>query len=119
LYRQPRAQLVQLLQINSHNCDHNSQPDFTAEWSQLETKCNGHGITVIFLPKFHCELNPIEQCWGYAKRLYRLWPPSTKEEDLRDNMLMSLNAVPLVTIRRFLNRSRRFIDAYAKELTGK
>ncbi|KAF9442729.1 hypothetical protein P691DRAFT_789052 [Macrolepiota fuliginosa MF-IS2] len=29
------------------------QPGFTAEWSQLETKCNEHGITVIFLPKFH------------------------------------------------------------------
>ncbi|KAF9441985.1 hypothetical protein P691DRAFT_798812 [Macrolepiota fuliginosa MF-IS2] len=84
-----------------------SQPDFTVEWSQLETKCNEHGITVIFLLKFHCELNPTEQCWGYVKRLYQLQPPSTREEDLRDNMLI------------FLNCSHQFIDAYAKELTGK
>ncbi|KAF9442728.1 hypothetical protein P691DRAFT_798035 [Macrolepiota fuliginosa MF-IS2] len=76
------------------------------KWSQLETKCNEHGITVIFLPKFHCELNPIEQCWGYVKRLYQLRPPSTKEENLRDNMLI------------FSNYSCQFIDAYAKELTG-
>ncbi|KAG0696145.1 hypothetical protein DFH29DRAFT_984723 [Suillus ampliporus] len=38
--------------------------------SQLETTCKARGFQVIFLPKFHCELNFIEQCWGYAKRLY-------------------------------------------------
>jgi transposase len=35
--------------------------------SLLETYCKSCGVNVIFLPKFHCELNFIEQCWGYAK----------------------------------------------------
>ncbi|KAE9386592.1 hypothetical protein BT96DRAFT_960554 [Gymnopus androsaceus JB14] len=30
--------------------------------------CAAHGVTVLFLPKFHCELNFIEQLWGAAKR---------------------------------------------------
>ena len=39
------------------------QPDFIAVESLLETACKSHGFRVLFLPKFHCELNFIEQCW--------------------------------------------------------
>ena len=51
-----------------------NQSDFTEVESILETEAKAFGLRVLFLPKFHCELNPIEQCWGYAKRLYRLSP---------------------------------------------
>ena len=44
-----------------------NQPDFVQVESLLETFCRGCGVDVIFLLKFHCELNFIEQCWGYAK----------------------------------------------------
>ena len=47
------------------------QPDFTDQLSALEIVCKTRGFEVIFLPKFHCELNFIEQCWGHAKRVYR------------------------------------------------
>ncbi|KAJ7437667.1 hypothetical protein B0H11DRAFT_2361396, partial [Mycena galericulata] len=77
-----------------------NEPDFAAVQSLLEDQCSSQGIAVIFLPKFHCELNPIEQCWGYAKRLYRLCPESSREEDLEKNMLDSLDAIPLICIRR-------------------
>jgi hypothetical protein len=49
-------------------------PDFVAAKSLLEAECEHKGVEVLFLPKFHCELNPIEMVWGYAKRLYRLKP---------------------------------------------
>ena len=40
-----------------------SQPDFADVKSTLELYCEQRGFQSIFLPKFHPELNPIEQCW--------------------------------------------------------
>ncbi|KIK83596.1 hypothetical protein PAXRUDRAFT_153114 [Paxillus rubicundulus Ve08.2h10] len=47
-----------------------NQPDFANVKSLLETTCQTQGFDVIFLPKFHCELNFIEKCWGYAKWIH-------------------------------------------------
>ena len=98
-----------------------NQPDFANVQSPLEITCNARGFKVIFLPKFHCELNFIEQCWGYAKRLYRLNPESSQEDILKRNAsaLEALQAIPLETMRRFANRSYRFIDAYSRGLNGR
>ena len=76
------------------------QPDFQAERSMLETAMDECGVGLLFLPKFHCELNPIEQVWGYAKRVYREFPESSKEIDLEHNVLKALASVPLNCMRR-------------------
>lgn len=67
--------------------------------SILESLAEELGTQVIFLPKFHCELNPIEQCWGYAKSIYRVAPPSSLTADVEKNMLHALGQVPLESIR--------------------
>ena len=85
----------------------------------LETIAQAQGFQILFLPKFHCELNFIEQCWGYAKRVYRLNPPSSREDHLEKNALASLEAVPLKSMRKFVTRSRRFMDAYERGLNGR
>ncbi len=36
-------------------------------------KAGGQGHTVLFVPKFHCELNGIERVWGDAKRYTRAY----------------------------------------------
>lgn len=76
------------------------QPDFANVKSRLELQCEELAIGCLFVPKFHCELNPIEQCWGYAKRIYRKNPASKKEADLEINLVNALEAVPLKSIRR-------------------
>jgi len=44
-----------------------NEHDFVNVKSMLELTAESRGISVLFLPKFHCELNFIEQCWGHAK----------------------------------------------------
>ncbi|KAF7347122.1 hypothetical protein MVEN_01466400 [Mycena venus] len=95
-----------------------TQPDFVNQKSMLEEHCEARGYEVIFFPKFHCELNCIEQSWGFAKRIYRMFPSSSKEEDLERNMNAALDSVPLKSMRKFARRSDRFMDAYRKGLDG-
>ena len=112
-----------------------NQPDFTDVEPLLQTECRLRGYQVVFLPKFHPELNFIEQCWGFAKRRYRLNPPSPREADLERNMVAALDSVPLTTMRRcdtflpilffltegdrYATRSLRFMHAYHLGLDGK
>ncbi|KAJ8590225.1 hypothetical protein M405DRAFT_861511 [Rhizopogon salebrosus TDB-379] len=46
------------------------QDDFADQESILETLIKKTGHLCIFLPKFHCELNPIEMYWGWCKYRY-------------------------------------------------
>jgi hypothetical protein len=43
------------------------QEDFANEKSMLQHYIEGRGHICMFLPKFHCELNPIEMVWGFMK----------------------------------------------------
>ena len=43
------------------------QPDFVSQKSQLEEFVVSQGHICDFYPKYHCELNFIEQYWGAAK----------------------------------------------------
>ncbi|KAI0075710.1 hypothetical protein K474DRAFT_1676184 [Panus rudis PR-1116 ss-1] len=96
-----------------------NEPDFVNVESLLQSHCRERGFDTIFLPKFHCELNPIEQCWGAAKREYRKFPMSSAKDDLARNVTLALDMVSLKQIRRFTDRSLRFMDAYRRGLTGR
>ena len=89
---------------NSENCCQRrilfNQPDFANVPSLVESHCQARGYIVIFLPKFHPELNFIEMCWGFGKRVYRELPPSSKIDDIEEKALWSLDQIPLTTIRR-------------------
>ncbi|OAX38434.1 hypothetical protein K503DRAFT_850003 [Rhizopogon vinicolor AM-OR11-026] len=107
-----------------------NEPYFVNVGSLLEIACEARGFRVIFFPKIHCELNFIEQCWGYSKRVYRELPVSSKEADFERNFLAVLESIPLfvgkyifgsilLNIDPFDTRSLRFMDAYHKGLNGK
>ncbi|QRV98629.1 DDE family endonuclease [Ceratobasidium sp. AG-Ba] len=44
------------------------QQDFLDEKPRIQHIIEDAGHICMFLPKFHCELNPIEMYWGYAKQ---------------------------------------------------
>jgi len=77
-----------------------NEPDFIEEKALLETCCRRQEYPVRFFPKFHCETSFIKQCWGNAKRRYHLPAPLLKEDDLERNYIASLDAVPLISMRR-------------------
>jgi hypothetical protein len=75
-----------------------NQPDFAGVGSILEIEAREKGYKVLFLPKFHCKLNFIEQCWGAAKRAYHLKPASSSEADLERNVASCLDEVLLISM---------------------
>lgn len=52
------------------------QQDFRDEKPLLQLIIEKAGHKCLFLPKFHCELNPIEMVWGQLKRRESCFPTS-------------------------------------------
>ena len=48
-----------------------SHPDFHDEQPEIANFLKRKGHACLFLPRFHCELNPIENGWAQAKRYTR------------------------------------------------
>ena len=77
-----------------------TQPDFESQKSQLQEYIEGRGHICDFYPKYHCELNFIEQYWGAAKFRYRAAPRPTTTANMERTVIESLDSVPLLQIRR-------------------
>lgn len=63
------------------------------------------------IPKFHCELNPIERVWGQAKRHTRAYTNFTLP-GLRRILPRSLDSVELTSIRKYFRKAREYERAY-------
>lgn len=77
-----------------------NQPDFKEQKSALEEFIVLQGHLVIFYPKFHCEFNFIEQCWGYAKYCYRMMTRPANERVMKENVRLALDSIPTETFQR-------------------
>lgn len=77
-----------------------NQPDFQSQKPAIVEYIESRGHHAIFYPKFHCELNFIEQCWCEAKRFYRMLPKPKNETEMQENIRRSLDSVSLEKIRR-------------------
>lgn len=112
------------------------QPDFKAQKSQLEELIEKRRHKCDFYPKYHCELNFIEQYWGAAKWHYRAAPRAKTVRAMESTVKGSLDSVSIDQIRkyvpfsllfliflrslhhRFANRAARFVSAYRDGLSG-
>jgi hypothetical protein len=77
-----------------------NQPDFVQQKSALHELVERRGHICDFYPKYHCELNFIEQYWGAAKFRYRATPRTHHMDQMRDNVRAVLDDVPLLQMRR-------------------
>ena len=93
------------------------EPDFLSQKSQLEEIVESAGHKIIFFPKYHCELNYIENFWGAAKN-YSRKNCNYSFKELQETVPAALNSVPLSKIRKFARRCYRFMSAYRLGLSG-
>ena len=74
------------------------QPDVTEQNSLVQEMFKAAGHLSRFLPKFHCELNPIEYFWGMVKKYLR---DHYSFDGLKENLLKALESVPEYTSKQF------------------
>ena len=93
-----------------------AESDFKNETLLLETVIQSVGHEIIFYPIFHCELNYIEYYWAALKRYTR---DNCKYSfaGLENIVYVTMESVSLRAIRRFAERSKRWIMAYIEGLT--
>ena len=91
--------------------------DFLAQKNAVEECVQQGGHEVIFLPKFHPELNFIERFWGHAKRWLRSHCLYTME-GLWNNLgkVCSADITPVSLLRKFARTSWRWMDVYRRGL---
>jgi hypothetical protein len=85
-----------------------TQPNFMSQKPLLQEYIESRGHLCNFYPKYHCELNFIEQYWGAAKLRFRVAGCARTLEEMRRIMLGCLDDIPLEQIRRCVLTSLLF-----------
>ena len=85
--------------------------DFKDRTTILQQEVAGRGHVCLYLPKFHCELNPIERVWCHAKKHTRANCNGSIVR-LREIVPESLDGIPKDTIARFFRKREDYETAY-------
>ena len=90
--------------------------DFKCEQTVVEKYLSdrGHTCMVIFIPKFYCELNPIERVWGQAKVFTQKFTNFTFKH-LREIINPALDSVSVDTIRKYYTKGEEYEKHIEKE----
>ena len=76
------------------------------------------GHRAIFIPKFHCELNPIERVWGETKRYSRAHCDYSFA-CLKRTIIPPLESVQVDTIQKYFIKCREYMQAYREGKSGR
>ena len=85
--------------------------DFKNESTALEHKVEGRGHVCLFIPKYHCEINPIERVWAQSKKYTRAYC-NYRLPSLRETVPRALDSVSVTNIANFCQRARHYMYAY-------
>ena len=85
--------------------------DFKFQKTRVEETILNRGHRVMFIPKFHCELNPIERVWCHAKTYTRTHCDYTFL-GVEKIIETALDLVTLNLIRKFFRKAREYHRAY-------
>ena len=88
-----------------------SQPDFKEQKGWLQELLEQAGHSVVFYPKFHCELNFMER-FGCSAKYYTRENCGYSLNDLHETIPKAFESIPTATINRFYQHCTRIIDAY-------
>ena len=88
-----------------------NMPDFKCEKTKVEHVLLDSGYKAYFIPKFHCELNPIEMVWGQAKKFTRA-NCDYSFAGLEANLDAAFDSVNLDSIRKYFRKMRDYLAAY-------
>ena len=93
-----------------------SMNDFKYEKTKVENLLLDSGYKAYFIPKFHCELNPIERVWAQSKKYSRA-NCDYSFKGLENIVEPALESVSLDSIRKFFRKMRDYLRAYREEIT--
>ena len=95
-----------------------SHVDFSSQMTIVEEVVHDQGHICLFLPKYHCELNPIERNWCHAKRVARQYVNGSIVK-LRQVVPSSLNSVTNEMMNKFFKTCRDYKMAYRSGCKGR
>lgn len=90
--------------------------DFKYKKTRVKKLLMDHGFRGYFIPKFHCELNPIERIWAESKRYTREHCDYTFNT-LEAAIGPSLDRISIDLIRKYFRNMREFLAAYRDGVT--
>ena len=92
--------------------------DFSTQTTILEELVHSKGHICLYLPKYHCELNPIERNWCHAKKVARQYVNGSVVR-LREVVPPSLESVSVEMMNKFFRTCHDYEMAYRSGCSGK
>jgi transposase len=78
---------------------------------EIDDKAGKMGFTIVRLPPYHCQYNPIEMVWSYIKRFVRERNTSFKIKDCQDLFYEAVSAVKQEQWSKYVEHVEKLLEA--------